>query len=61
MMSKKYIENTEEGTYHKGKCKGIVTRDHRLSKLEKFLGHRKYTCTDCLKSWKYGIKNNEYM
>jgi len=53
---KQYIEDTEEGTFHKG-CNGTVVRDHRLSRIEEYHGHRKYTCNKCgvsFKYWMYG-------
>ena len=42
-------------------CKGTVVRDDRISRIEKSLGHRKYTCVDCLQSWKWSKDYENYI
>lgn len=40
-------------------CKGTICRDHRISKLEDYHNHRKYTCNKCGTSWKFIDKPNQ--
>lgn len=35
-------------------CRGALMRDHRMSKMEESMGHRKYTCDKCGVSYKFG-------
>jgi hypothetical protein len=34
-------------------CRGALMRDHRISKMEVSMDHRKYTCDKCDVSYKF--------